>query len=219
MRPRAAIGLLAKAPWPGLAKTRLIPALGATGAAALAHGFLLDSAALVRASGIDAILFVAPAEAVAEVAAATGLPGRPQCEGDLGARISGAFADLFATGAAPVLLIGADSPTLPIEHLRAALALAAAHADAVVLGPAEDGGFWGIALSRPVARLFDGIAWGTDAVLAETRAGADRLGLTVRLAPAWHDVDEPADLTRLRADLVRDPSAAPHTRAALARAA
>lgn len=215
MSPRAAIGLMAKAPRPGLAKTRLIPALGAAGAAALARAFLADSAALVRSSGVVGMVLVTPAEAAAEIATATGLPARAQHEGDLGARISGAFADLFATGAAPVLLIGADSPTLPIAHLRAALALAAAHPDALVLGPAEDGGYWGVALSRPVPGLFDAIAWSTAGVLAQTRAAAGRLGVPVRLAPAWHDVDEPADLARLRADLARDPAAAPHTRAAL----
>jgi rSAM/selenodomain-associated transferase 1 len=209
------IGLMVKAPRPGLAKTRLIPALGAAGAAALARAFVIDTAARAREAGVAAVVLATPADAVEDLAVLTGLPALAQREGDLGARISGAFADLFATGAAAVLLIGADSPTLPVEHLRGALALAAAHPDALVLGPAADGGYWGVALARPVPGLFDAIAWGTASVLAETRAAAGRLGLTVRLAPAWHDVDAPADLVRLRSELAQDRSLAPLTRAVL----
>lgn len=214
MRP--AIGLMAKAPRPGLAKTRLIPALGAEGAAALARAFIADSAALARSAGVEVRVLAASAEATAELAALTDLPALAQSEGDLGARMEGAFAALFAQGFAPVLLIGADSPALPQAHLRAALALAAAHPEAVVLGPAEDGGYWCVGLSRPARGLFDAIAWSTASVLAETEARAARLGLAVVRAPLWHDVDEPADLDRLREDLRHDPAAAPHTRALLA---
>ena len=128
----------------------------------------------------------------------------------------GAFAALFARGFTPALLIGADSPALPPAHLRAALSLAASHPEAVVLGPAEDGGYWCVGLSRPARRLFDAIAWSTPSVRAETEARAVRLGLAVIHAPTWHDVDEPEDLARLRADLRDDPDAAPRTRAVLA---
>lgn len=214
MRP--AIGLMAKAPRPGLAKTRLIPALGAEGAAALARAFIADSAALARSAGVEVRVLAAPAEATAELAALTGLPALAQGEGDLGARMDDAFAALFAQGCAPVLLIGADSPALPQAHLRAALDLAAAHPEAVVLGPAADGGYWCVGLSRPAPGLFDAIAWSTGSVLAETEARAAALGLAVTHAPHWHDVDEPADLARLREDLRRDPTAAPNTRTLLA---
>jgi len=212
----AAIGLMAKAPRPGLAKTRLIPALGAEGAAALARAFIADSAALARTAGVEVVLLATPAEAMAELASLAGLAALAQRGGDLGARMDSAFADLFVRGFAPVLLIGSDSPALPPAHLGAALGLAAAHPEAVVLGPAEDGGYWCVGLSRPVAGLFEAIAWGTGSVLAETEARAARLGVAVRHAPAWHDVDLPADLARLRDDLSRNPAAAPFTRRLLA---
>jgi rSAM/selenodomain-associated transferase 1 len=214
MRP--AIGLMAKAPRPGLAKTRLIPALGEEGAAALARAFIEDSAGLARSVGAAAIVFAAPAEAVADLAALTRLPALAQAEGDLGARMEGAFETLFAQGFAPVLLIGADSPALPPAHLRAALSLAASHPEAVVLGPAEDGGYWCVGLSRPARGLFDAIAWSTASVRAETEARAARLERAVVHASLWHDVDEPEDLARLHEDLHNDPEAAPRTRAVLA---
>jgi glycosyltransferase A (GT-A) superfamily protein (DUF2064 family) len=69
-----------------------------------------------------------------------------------------------------------------------------------------------------VPGLFEGIAWGTDSVLAATCARAACLGVPVVLGPRWHDVDEPADLARLRRELTEDPALAPHTRAALGRA-
>jgi rSAM/selenodomain-associated transferase 1 len=216
MLPHPVIGLMVKAPRPGLAKTRLIPALGAAGAAALAQAFIADSAVLLRGSGADAVVLATPAEATPALSAVTGLPALVQRDGDLGARMHGAFADLFARGGSPVLLIGADAPTLPPQHLGAALSLAVTNPEAVVLGPAEDGGYWCIALTRPQPCLFSSIAWGTASVLAETQARARRFGIPVVLAPRWHDVDQPADLDQLRRDLARDPWAAPHTRAVLA---
>lgn len=209
------IGLMAKAPRPGFAKTRLIPALGAAGAAALAEAFIADSAALLRGIGVDAVVLATPVEAVEELSVLAGFPAIPQREGDLGARMSGAFADLFARGHAPVLLIGTDSPTQPPAHVTQVLALCAAHPGTLVLGPAEDGGYWCVGLSRPRPGVFEGIAWGTDSVLAATRARAAELGVPVLLGPRWHDVDEPADLARLRRELAGDPTLAPHTRVAL----
>jgi rSAM/selenodomain-associated transferase 1 len=211
---------MAKAPEPGRAKTRLIPALGADGAAALARAFLIDSAALARragrAAGGEAFVIASPDDACAALAALTGLAAMPQGGGDLGTRMAAAFAALFARGHAPVLLLGADTPALPEAHVAAALALATATPAGAVLGPSSDGGYWTVALSAPAPGLFRGIAWGTETVLAETRAAAERLGIPLSFAPAWQDVDEPADLAALANQLASDPAAAPSTRAALA---
>ena len=218
--PRPAIAVMAKAPRPGLAKTRLIPALGAEGAAALAQAFLIDTAALARAAaaqaGGDAYVIATPDAACTELAALTGLPALPQGEGDLGARMTAAFSALFAAGHAPVLLLGADTPALPPEHIAIALSLAAA---APTFGPTGDGGYWTVALPSPAPALFEAIAWGGPTVLAETRAAAMRAGLTLAFAPPWDDVDEPTDLTVLRRQLATNPAAAPATRAALAQLA
>ncbi len=211
-----AIGVMAKAPRPGLAKTRLIPALGPEGAAKLARAFLEDSAALARGVA-ETHVVASPDETCAELAALTGLSALPQGEGDLGARIVVAFAALFARGHCPVLLIGADTPTLPRTHLLAALALLAERPDRAVLGPTGDGGYWTVGLSAPTPALFEGIAWSTPRVLADTRRAAARAGIDIALAPAWDDIDEPADLAVLARQLAEDGTAAPATRAALAR--
>lgn len=214
---RPAIAVMAKAPLPGLAKTRLIPALGADGAAALAKAFLIDSAALARAAaeaaGGTACVVATPDTACASLAALTGLSALPQGEGDLGARMVRAFEVLFSRGHAPVLLLGADTPTLPVRHIAAALALGRA---APTFGPTGDGGYWTVSLPAPAPSLFEAIAWSGPSVLAETRQAAGRAGLVLSLAPAWDDIDEPADLLLLARQLEADPAAAPATRAVLA---
>lgn len=206
---------MAKAPRAGLAKTRLIPALGPEGAAALAQAFVIDSAARARAVA-EAYVIASPDVACDALATLTGLPAVPQGEGDLGARIVTAFAALFARGHTPVLLIGADTPTLPAGHLAAALALLAEDPRRAVFGPTADGGYWTVGLAAPAPALFDGIAWSTPRVLDETLAAAARAGIAVALAPPWHDIDEPDDLAVLASQLAADPAAAPATRAALA---
>lgn len=213
---RPAIGVMAKDPRPGLAKTRLIPALGPEGAAMLARAFLEDSAALVRGVA-DAYVIASPDEACDTLSELTGLPTLPQGEGDLGVRIVSAFAALFARGHAPVFLIGADTPTLPRTHLEAALALLSEQPERAVFGPTGDGGYWSVGLSAPRPALFEDIAWSTPQVLADTQRAATRAGIAVALAPPWHDIDEPADLEILARQLAADTAAAPATRAALAR--
>jgi glycosyltransferase A (GT-A) superfamily protein (DUF2064 family) len=119
-------------------------------------------------------------------------------------------------GAARVCILGSDSPLLPREHLRRAIATL--DQVEVVIGPAEDGGYWLIGARRAVPSLFTGMAWGTPAVLATTQARLDALAISYALADPFWDVDEPTDLERLRRALRADPTAAcaPATRAALA---
>ena len=114
---------------------------------------------------------------------------RPQPEGDLGARM------LAAIGERPTLVIGTDCPALTPAHLQEA-AVALTRAD-VVLIPAADGGYVLIGARKPQPALFDNMAWGTDTVLAETRARVAALGLAcIELDPLW-DVDTESDLTRM----------------------
>lgn len=211
---------MAKAPAPGRVKTRLIPALGAEGAARLARAFLIDTVTVARdaalRAGGAAYVIASPDEACAPLAALTGLDALPQGDGGLGERLVAAFARLFALGHGHVLLLGADAPTLPPRHLAAALDLIAQRPGHAVFGPAEDGGYWCVGLDRPAPALFEAIAWGTARVLDDTRAAAARAGIPLALAPSWHDIDEPADLARLVAELADNPAAAPATRAALA---
>ena len=98
------------------------------------------------------------------------------------------------------MVIGSDSPTLPVAILRAAFGTLRLDAD-VVLGPAEDGGYYLVGASRPVAELFRGIPWGTPGVLEATVAAASRAAARLVLLPTWYDVDVPEDFDRLSADL------------------
>ena len=136
----------------------------------------------------------------------------PQRGADLGDRERGVFEDLFRDGFSPVVLIGSDLPTLPAERVVEALDRLRASDDRVVLGPANDGGYYLIGLAAragdaPVPDLFTGIRWSSAWARADTVAAADRCGLTVDLLGDWYDVDDAASLTRLRAELATEDGA------------
>lgn len=195
--------VFAKAPVAGQAKTRLIPALGADGAAQLARR-MLDHAVqqcLAAAAPADRIeLCVTPD---AEHPVFVGLQDRAnlaltlQGEGDLGTRMNGAFERVLSTSPKAVL-IGTDAPSLSAAVLLEAAA-ALDRADAVFV-PALDGGYALVALRRPQPTLFTGIAWSTPQVMAETRRRALEAGVRLVELPAVADIDEPADLVHLPAD-------------------
>ena len=187
--------VFARAPVSGAAKTRLIPALGADGAARF-HARVVERAlATARAAGLGPVeLWCAPDRAhafFAQCAARFGVRLANQGTGNLGERMLRALAaDL------PALLIGADCPAMTPEYLReAATALSAGHD--VVLGPAEDGGYVLIAAERIRPEVFDRIGWGGPDVMAEQRARLRAIGWRwTELAPLW-DVDRPEDLARV----------------------
>jgi rSAM/selenodomain-associated transferase 1 len=198
-----ALIVFAKAPVAGQAKTRLIPALGAEGAAALAARLLQHTLAQGAAAGFGALELCAAPDAhhpaLVAAARAHGAALGVQGDGDLGARMQRALSRRLATHAR-VLLIGTDAPALDTAVLREAAAALAAH-DAVFV-PALDGGYALVGLARQTAapaRLFDGIAWSTAAVMATTRERAAEIGLRMALLAPLPDIDEPADLAHLPA--------------------
>jgi rSAM/selenodomain-associated transferase 1 len=178
--------LFTRWPEPGKAKTRLIPALGAAGAAAL-HKRLTERAVVtVKAAGL--LLEVRSTGAAPQ--AFRDWLGKDvtvvdQGEGDLGARLA------RAAVAVPVLLLGADVPDVTAALLREAAAALAAQP--LVIGPAEDGGYWLLGLATPMPQLFEGVAWGTETVFAETLA---RAPVPPALLPRLADLDRPEDLAR-----------------------
>lgn len=178
--------LFTRWPAPGHAKTRLIPALGADGAAALHRRLTERAVAACRASGL-AVEVRTTGAPVAAFAAWLGADLRiiDQGEGDLGERLARAAA------AAPMLLVGADIPDLTAGHLRHA---AATLAEAPVsIGPAEDGGYWLLGLAAPMPALFADIAWGTATVFADTVA---KLAAPPVVLDTLADLDRPEDLAR-----------------------
>ncbi len=184
-----------KHPQPGAAKTRLIPALGAENAAALYQVLAEEEIRSTRPQGGEyrRLFFFAPEEAAEEVSG--WLPGErllPQLGGDLGARMVAAFAAAFAAGARRAAIVGTDVPWVSRDLVLEAFAGLKEHD--VVLGPAQDGGYYLMALSRHRPALFDGIAWSTPGVLAATAERAGALGLSVRLLEPLRDIDTIEDL-------------------------
>ncbi len=197
-RAGGALVVFAKAPRAGEAKTRLAPALGAAGAAALAERLLAHAVAQAAAAGFDVVeLCVTPDPthpAFRDLAARHRVVLGVQGHGDLGARMARAFERRLATHDR-VVLIGTDAPALEAARLTEAARALATH-DAVFV-PALDGGYALVGLRRPAPALFADIPWSTPAVMARTRERLRAARLTwAELAPVA-DVDEPADLVHL----------------------
>lgn len=195
------IVVLAKAPVAGTVKTRLAPLLGDDGCARL-------QAALIRQ-------VLAVAGEVGPVHLAVHPPGaRPdfrvpvldQRGDDLGARMAAAVTDVHALRGGPVLMLGADVPTLTPAVLLAALAALAGRD--VVFGPALDGGYYLVGVHRPQPALFatDPALWGTGAVLTAGLAAARATGLATALLDPLRDLDTPADAAALRTDPALPPA-------------
>jgi glycosyltransferase A (GT-A) superfamily protein (DUF2064 family) len=127
-----------------------------------------------------------------------------------------AFAQAFAKGSGAAAILGADAPTLPPERVEETFERLEAGADAVIV-PASDGGYVMIGLRGPHPEIFVDVAWGTGTVALSTRVRAKVAGLRLEETAPWHDVDLPADLDRLAAEVARDPLRAPATARAIAR--
>lgn len=205
--------LFARAPVPGRAKTRLAPALGLDGAAALYAAFLRDALSTIasRPELTPTLWAASDADVDALRDTAPDLALHVQPAGDLGVRMRAALDHGIAQRGAAIV-VGTDVPTLPSRLVRAAVETLR-HAD-VVLGPSADGGYW---LVGARARTFalDGVRWSTAHALADTIECARSNARSVALVPPWYDVDTPDDLLLLRTHLRLRPHAAPHTARAL----
>jgi rSAM/selenodomain-associated transferase 1 len=212
-----AIIVMAKAPRAGEAKTRLAPPLTREEAARLAASLFADTVALALGLGAAVIVAYAPTDGRTSLEESLRLTLNEETLGGvlwleqrgegLGERLEGVAARAAAGGFGPLLFVGADSPTLPPSCLAAALEmLKRARAD-VVLGPTEDGGYYAVGMREPAAGLFDAVEWSTPRAFEQTALNAERLGLRVLELPPWYDVDTPADLARLRAELATDEGA------------
>jgi rSAM/selenodomain-associated transferase 1 len=164
------LGLFAKQPLPGQVKTRLAGATSPDWAARLADGFLRDT--LNRLLQVDARRFVvfSPAGAGPYFESLVGscFALAPQCPGHLGQRMAGFITAQVQAGAGAVVLVGTDSPTLPVNLIEQAFR-ELEQAD-LVLGPATDGGYYLIGCGRRLPPVFEGIDWSSSCVLGQTVA-------------------------------------------------
>jgi uncharacterized protein len=195
----ARIAVFAKAPVAGEVKTRLAQALGDEAAATL-HGELVRHAlATALDAGLGAVeLWCAPDDThpfFAQCARDFGITLKAQRGEDLGERMRNAAEDAHADGV-PLVIIGSDCPALTPSHLR--LAANGLRVQDAVFIPAEDGGYVLVALSKPVAGLFDGMTWGGEEVMLQTRARLEAAGAHWLELPTLWDVDRPEDYERMR---------------------
>ena len=218
--------LYARVPEKGAVKTRLQPFLSPEESLALHRALIEDNVRLLRLVaervGARPVLSFSddrdphPSPDDRLAAVCEGIERLPQRAGDLGQRLAGTFEDLNAADAAAAVIFGSDSPTLPPEWLESACEAVAAGTP-MVIGPARDGGYYLIGASLPAPALFDGISWGSDAVLGETLRRARRAGITASLLPPWYDLDRPEDLERAERDFTRTGGFAPDRTAAFLR--
>ncbi|MCH8949219.1 MAG: TIGR04282 family arsenosugar biosynthesis glycosyltransferase [Chloroflexi bacterium] len=197
-----AVIVMARAPRLGEGKTRLRPALSDEACLRLQQAFLNDAVQVALEADLGPVyLAVTPASAAGWATAE--FAGRaiivPQEGNGLGERMLAALQRVESAGHAPLVMIGTDAPLLQPSHLRAAVR----ELDTLdlCLGPSADGGYYLLACRTPQPRLFEGVDWGTSAVLASTLRHAKAAGLRVSLLDTLYDVDTPEDLQRLRTAL------------------
>lgn len=188
--------LFARAPVAGQVKTRLAAAVGAELAVRLHQAFVRDAVARASARFKVELHLDAASSAWPEIDCIR----RLQPPGDLGFRMRHALAEALIRGFERVAILGTDAPDLPEAYISE---LFEGESD-VRLGPAEDGGFWGISCRRIVDRMFDAVPWSSSRTLEATEAACRRGGLNCSRASVWSDVDEPADLQRLAASVSLD---------------
>jgi uncharacterized protein len=215
---KEALVVMAKAPRVGKVKTRLLGALNPEEARRLYVAFLSDTFALMedlkeeREGLILALCYTPEGEEEAfEEVEREGSLMIPQRGENLGERLTNCFADLFALGFESVVVLGADSPTLPGEYVFDAFECFETDDD-VVFGPADDGGYYLVGMRKLHGRIFEDIPWGAGGVMGATMDRAREAELNLVLLPDWHDVDTPEDFERLKRELEENKSAAKFTR-------
>lgn len=184
-------------PEAGKAKTRLIPVLGAEGAATLQRKMTektLDQAKqleTVRPLAVE-VHFTGGDRKLMQDWLGSDFVCRQQSEGDLGQRMASAFQESFADGITSAVIIGTDCPDLNAQLIAKAFHMLQVYD--LVLGPAEDGGYYLIGLRQLIPELFIGIRWSTDEVLQQTISIAQNLDLAIAFLPLLKDIDRPEDL-------------------------
>ncbi|WP_353303550.1 TIGR04282 family arsenosugar biosynthesis glycosyltransferase [Sessilibacter corallicola] len=194
---KARLVIFAKAPIPGYAKTRLIPALGEQGSARLAKRLLEHATAHAVEADLGPVTLYAapyPMSQWPDICLPQALEFAPQGQGDLGDRLSAACESIFDDhwDGVPVIITGTDCPGLTSE-LLGQISNVLKDNDAVLV-PASDGGYVAIGLSRFNPQVFSGIDWSTEHVCRQTVERFESLGWQYTLLPQMHDIDEQQDL-------------------------
>ena len=204
-----ALVVLAKDPVAGQVKTRLLSRLSAVQAAAISAALLQDL--LEHLNGLrDCSLFLAYSPAGAQPSMAQLAPPTyelfPQVDGDLGARMYGAFVELFRRGFGSVILIGGDLLPVPLDFFQRGFGYLNDRKNRGVIGPSDDGGYYLLGLSGSHRQLFAGMTWSHTGVFADTIRRMQAAGIDYLKLPEWCDIDIPEDLSKVAAYLQRLPA-------------
>ena len=199
--------VFAKNPIPNHVKTRLLPRVSPEQAASLYRAFFSDwCAALVELPDIDLVIAYTPPESLSDIQALIGndVSYIPQKGAGLGERLTSATEWAAASGYEKILLVGSDSPTLPLSYISQAIV--GLESRDIVIGPSMDGGYYLIGFSKQnlpmiVPSIFEEIVWSTAQVFQQTLARIRSMDATLKLLPPWYDVDTPEDLLFLHAHL------------------
>ncbi len=203
--------IMAKAPRPGMVKTRLAQSLPVEAVTELYRCLLDDTLALAHSLGSVEVAIMCPASDVKELvqlAGGTTAVVSQQGEG-LAAALTSVFAQFAAPGRQRVIAFNSDSPHLPVSVLASAFEMLTAHD--VIVGPTHDGGYYLVGAKAAHAALFRGDGMGTYSALDALLANARRLQLSVGFTPPFYDIDLEDDLTHLAAELRLAPARAPRT--------
>jgi uncharacterized protein len=183
------LGLFAKYPEPGHVKTRLAAQTSPQWAAAIARACLLDTLNRLADMPAERVLVYSPAQAHLHFDSLSA--GRfalvPQSDGDLGQRMSAFLSERQARGAERIVVLGADSPTVPTAFVHEAFRLL--NEFDVVIGPATDGGYYLLGCGQHTPPIFDNISWGSPSVLPDTVKRLSQWHGRLTLLPPWYDVD------------------------------
>lgn len=193
--------VVAKKPIPGVAKTRLCPPLNPEHAAELYGCFLQDTLNLMRkVSNVRlGIAYLPVGEEAYFRNIAPEMALIPQRGNSLGERLDNLLTEVLGDRVKKAVVIGSDSPNLPVEYLAQAFELLTDNP--VVLGPAEDGGYYLVGMKEPHPDLLRRVQMSTLQVLEDTIKIAEATGVGYSLLPVWYDVDTMTDLMRLRDDI------------------
>ena len=199
--------VFAKNPVPNQVKTRLVPTLSPEQAATLYTAFLTDwCETLAKLPGVDPIIAYTPPEAASNLQALIGDGAIyiPQVGANLGERLTSATQWAIEHEYTKILLVGSDSPTLPISYISQGFTQL--DAQDIVIGPSTDGGYYLIGFSARnlttiVPFIFEDIAWSTADVFEQTLARIRSVKATIGILPPWYDIDTAEDLAFLSAHL------------------
>lgn len=216
MNPKQdALIVFAKVPRPGDVKTRLTPALTEEQAARLYEAFLRDALEAYAGMEVNVRLYLTESsDALPSGTVPDGVTVHRQQGEGLGARMQHAFLETFAAGVERAVVIGTDHPTLPLDFVHLAFAVLDGPLS-VSLGPSDDGGYYLLGMNDFFPQLFDGMRYSHREVFEQTLRRATDAGARVTVLPPWYDVDTPAALDRLVAELQQNLDVAPRTRNAL----